>query len=279
MKPAVAKEFRLSATAIPAFDDATVSAVAKAIGDLYSGSELTRVIAAAKLQDVDGEGATKWKRLHDAVANHQNQFQNGKATVALIAAAMAPTRTLDRIAHATVTRDALNQVLSLSALAVGADGKVHRAAKTKTDSEAHARATRLRTQLQARGVHPTVLDGIRDEWLRSDYYEAVFESIKLLGHRLRSMSALDLDGHQLIDTALLGAAPRILLNAYTTVTEKNEQRGVASLTQGLFSAVRNPQAHEPKSVWTMTEMDALDILGTLSMVHRRLDGASSGSER
>jgi hypothetical protein len=26
-------------------------------------------------------------------------------------------------------------------------------------------------------------------------------------------------------------------------------------------------------VWSMTEQDALDVLGTASMVHRRLDGA------
>ena len=30
---------------------------------------------------------------------------------------------------------------------------------------------------------------------------------------------------------------------------------------------------QPRIVWSMSEQDALDVLGTLSMVHRRLDGA------
>jgi uncharacterized protein (TIGR02391 family) len=261
-------------TPIRPFDDATVTAVAKAIGDLYSGTELTHVLAAANLADPVGEGATKWKRLYDAVAAHQNKHGNGKATVALISTAMAPARTLDRIDRAAVARDRLNQVLSLSGLGVGKDGRVHRAPQARTDTEAHARATRLRARLESRGVHAIVLSGIRDEWLRTDYYDAVFESIKLLGHRLRLMAGLDLDGHQLIDAALLGSAPKVLLNAYVTVTEKNEQRGVASLAQGLFSAMRNPQAHEPRSLWAMDEHDALDVLGTLSLIHRRLDRAT-----
>jgi uncharacterized protein (TIGR02391 family) len=43
--------------------------------------------------------------------------------------------------------------------------------------------------------------------------------------------------------------------------------------KGLFAAFRNPQAHEPQIVWSMSEQDALDVLGTLSMIRRRLDAA------
>lgn len=259
---------------IPPLDDAAVTSVAKAIGDLYSGSELSRILTATKLSDDDGEGATKWKRLYNAIAKHQNQHGNAGATVALIHAAMAPGRTLDRIPQARLVRDELNQALSLVGLAVGEDGRVRRATRAKTDTEAHARATRLRAHLEDRGVHHTVLDGLRDEWLRDDYYDAVFESIKLFGQRLRSLIDVDLDGQRLVDAALLGTSPRLLLNEYKTVTQMNEQRGVAALAKGLFSAVRNPQAHEPRSAWSMAEQDALGILATLSLIHRRLDIAT-----
>jgi hypothetical protein len=74
---------------ISPFDDATVAAVAMAIADLYSGSELTRLLGAAQLTDPQGEGATTWKRLYDAVAYHQNRHSNGKATITLIVAARA----------------------------------------------------------------------------------------------------------------------------------------------------------------------------------------------
>jgi hypothetical protein len=43
--------------------------------------------------------------------------------------------------------------------------------------------------------------------------------------------------------------------------------------RGLFNAVRNPQAHTPKLLWHLYEADALDLLGTVSLLHRRLDTA------
>ena len=42
---------------------------------------------------------------------------------------------------------------------------------------------------------------------------------------------------------------------------------------GLFGAVRNPLAHAPKTVWPMSEEDALDILTLISFIHRKLDRA------
>jgi len=41
----------------------------------------------------------------------------------------------------------------------------------------------------------------------------------------------------------------------------------------VFSAFRNPGAHQPKLAWHVAEADALDLLCTLSLVHRRLDKA------
>ena len=114
----------------------------------------------------------------------------------------------------------------------------------------------------------------RPELLRKDYYEAVFEAIKGLGSRLRQLTGVDGDGYALVEDAMAGSTPRIRLNALQTRTQRDEQRGVANLTKGLFSAFRNPAAHEPRIEWTLSEQDALDVLGTLSMIHRRLDMAT-----
>lgn len=83
----------------------------------------------------------------------------------------------------------------------------------------------------------------------------------------------DEDGPKLVEAILEGSDPKILLNDRANRSQRDEQRGVALLMKGVFAAFRNPAAHEPKIVWTMTEQDALDVLGTLSMVHRRLDAA------
>ena len=44
--------------------------------------------------------------------------------------------------------------------------------------------------------------------------------------------------------------------------------------KGMFSAFRNPEAHEPKMLWHVSEADALDLLSTASLIHRRLDTAA-----
>lgn len=256
------------------FQQGTVEDVAKIIGDLYSGSELTRILAQARIADPLGEGTTKWKRLAQALSDKQVGTGNGGAVIGLIHAAMAPTRTLNRRVEASIARDELNQALSLPGYCVKENGRVGTTTRATTDSEAAARSERLHRLLTDRGAHADVLLYCRPELLRTDFYEAVFEAIKGLGHRLRSMtSGTDADGPKLVESVLEGADPIILLNDRVNQSQRDEQRGVALLMKGLFAAFRNPAAHEPKIVWSMSELDALDVLGTLSMVHRRLDAA------
>ena len=257
-----------------AFSVATTEAVSKIVGELYSGSELTRMLTETKLPDPLGSAMTKWKRLAAALQQKQASTGNGGAVIGLIHAAMAPARTLDRRAEAAVARDELNQVLSLAGYCVKDNGRLGTTTRTTTDSEAAARSKRLQTLLAERGGHSDVIRYCRPELLREDFYEAVFESIKGLGHRLRSMTGkTDDDGPALVESVLEGANPTIMLNDRANRSQRDEQRGVALLMKGLFAAFRNPASHEPRIVWSMSEQDALDVLGTLSMVHRRLDGA------
>lgn len=148
-----------------------------------------------------------------------------------------------------------------------------RAPKARTVDEARARTDRLRDKLQQRQAHELVIAYCWPELLRADYYEAVFEAIKGLGSRLRTMTGKDLDGSKLVEGTLEGAPPVVRLNDLSTQSLRDEQRGVALLAKGLFAAFRNPTSHEPRVEWSMSEQDALDVLGTLSMLHRRLDGA------
>ncbi len=101
----------------------------------------------------------------------------------------------------------------------------------------------------------------------------MFEATKGLAERVRAMTHLDRDGHRLVDEALLGSTPMVALNALRDDTERSEQLGIANLLKGVFSASRNPPAHEPRVQWHISEADALDLLSTLSLIHRRLDAA------
>lgn len=40
---------------------------------------------------------------------------------------------------------------------------------------------------------------------------------------------------------------------------------------------RNPTAHEARALWAMDQDDAEDLLSMVSLIHRRLDGASLAS--
>ncbi len=260
---------------ISAFPLGTIEGVSKIIGDLYSGTELTRIMAEVPLRSDPGEGHTKWRRLAHAVSNNQAKTGNGNALIALVRAAMRAERTLDRKSRADIARDELNQVLSLVSLKVLADGRVATAKRASTDTEALARSERLCKILEQRGAHAEVLAYCREDLVRADYYEAVFEAIKGLGARIRSKTGVDADGYGLIEKTMAGSSPPLRINGGRTRTERDEQLGIANLAKGLFSAFRNPVAHEPKLHWTMSELDALDVLGTLSMIHRRLDAAVS----
>lgn len=256
------------------FPSGTIEHVAKSIAELYSGSELTRLVAEVPLRADPGEGHTKWRRLAHAVSANQQKTQTGNALVRLVTVAMRPDHTLDRKQQAEITRDHLNQALSLVGLKVRADGKVATTPRARTDTEALARSNRLRSLLTERGAHSQVIAYCREDLVRTDYYEAVFEAIKGLGSRIRELTGVDADGYNLIEQTMAGKEPILRINDGATTTQRSEQLGLANLAKGLFSAFRNPAAHEPQVLWTMSEMDALDVLGTLSLIHRRLDAAS-----
>jgi uncharacterized protein (TIGR02391 family) len=73
--------------------------------------------------------------------------------------------------------------------------------------------------------------------------------------------------------ALGASGARVAINTGSTQTDRSEQTGFASLCKGLVGMFRNPTAHDPRITRTVTSDELLEILTTISMVHRRLDQA------
>jgi uncharacterized protein (TIGR02391 family) len=248
-----------------------IGAVLGDTDDGFTGSQIAKLLARCRLSDPGP--ITKRDRIAQPLLTEQRRTGSGAAVVDFLHAAMHPARWTGQHGHFEASREALNEVLAFAGLRVREDGRVARRQAATTLNEAAARTRRLRDSLAARNGHSQVFAYCNAELLADDCFNAVFEAVKGLAQRIREMSYIDSDGARLVDAAFGGQEPVIVFNALQTETDYNEQRGLANIMKGLFGAVRNPQAHTPKMLWHLSEDDALDLLGMLSLLHRRLDRA------
>ena len=167
--------------------------------------------------------------------------------------------------------------LAFAGLSIGVDGQLSTRAVARTLSEAEHRARSLRNELLRRGAHAEVLRFCRAELLQDNYFHAVLEAAKSLAQRLRQMTGVEADGARLVDQVLepgsTGGLPLVAFNSLTTETDRSEHRGLTFIVRGVFSAFRNPTAHEPKILRPVDEQDGTDLLTTISLLHRKLDAA------
>lgn len=124
-----------------------------------------------------------------------------------------------------------------------------------------------------RGVHEDVLRFCRSELLVDNYFHATLEAVKSIADKLRSRTGLDDDGATLVDRVFGGDQPMLVINQFTTKSERDEQKGFGNLLKGVIGMFRNPTAHEAKIKWEMAREDAEDLLTLASIIHRRIDAA------
>jgi len=260
------------------FDAPTLEAIARVIADTHyglTGSQIQYNLRQCSIPDVD-PGNTKWKRLYNAFVEFQNKHRIGNHVVKFINESFSPASFTCEPERFEERRQGLNAVLSFAGMELGVDGKVRRVTRASNLDDALARANRLKQELRRRDVHAEVIRFCDAEIIANNCFHAVFEAMKSITSRIRQLSGLTSDGAELVDAAF-GFAPNsnplIAINALATKTEQGEQRGFAGLLKGLYGTVRNPLGHEAKIEWEMTEQDALDILTTVSLIHRKLDKA------
>jgi uncharacterized protein (TIGR02391 family) len=263
---------------IPRFDSQQLTAISKILADTnrgLTGTEIEHLLRECQIPDVSIE-MTKWKRLFNALAGIQNEKQVGNHTVMVINRAMNPVQYTERPELFAARRQELNTVLAFCGMTIGEDGRIRRVQVATNLSDAMERASRLHHALVIRKVHEDVLKFCKAEFLEENYFHAVFEAMKSIAAKIRDLAALRSDGADLVQEAFaLGkeVSPILAINSLVTETDKGEQRGFMNLLVGLFGTIRNPLAHNPKIEWDMSEQDALDILTTASLIHRKLDRA------
>ena len=262
----------------PKLRDATLQKLCDTIGDTatgLTGREIRRYLSECSIADPH-PSMTKRDRLFEALRAKQNEDRCANGVLAFIKHVMDPVLHVDQQERFESRRSALNLVLAFSGIVLDENGRLRRSVQAQTISEAAEAASMLHKTLLERKVHSDVLRYCRAELVEDDYFHAVFEATKSVAEKLRDKAGLDSDGSTLVDAALgIGKAgtPRLAFNSLRTESERSEHKGLINLIKGVFGAFRNTSAHAPRIHWEVTQQDALDILTTLSLIHRRLDSA------
>jgi uncharacterized protein (TIGR02391 family) len=239
-----------------------------------TGSEIGGLLSECGIED---PGAmTKRYRLFDALDKRQRSDMSANNILAFVRTAMDPARFVSNPTRLVVLRERANLALAFAGYTVDEEGRIRVTSAAKTVDEAVERSSRLRNELQRRGVHPEVLRFCRPELLQRDYFHAILEASKSLAESIREKTGSHGDGWSLVDETFGGDSthlPKLAFNRLESETDWSEHRGVASMLKGVFSVYRNPPAHIPRINRPVGEVEALDALTVISMLHRRLDEA------
>jgi uncharacterized protein (TIGR02391 family) len=259
----------------PLLEPYILESICKIIADTsegLTGSEIGKILADCQIKDVDNAN-TKWKRLYNAFAGWQNEYQCSNHILKFIQHALHPSRYIGKTEVYIQRLHEVNKRLSFIGTELLDSGKFRVVNKANTLSEAQQRAGAFLYRLENRNIHPAVLDYCKAELLVDNYFHSVFEAVKSIADRLRQMTGVHTDGNLLADVVFSTANPLIRINLISNDTERSEHIGLCNLIKGLFGLIRNPTAHVPKIRFAINEEEPLDIMTTVSMVHKRLDKA------
>jgi uncharacterized protein (TIGR02391 family) len=235
-----------------------LKAVCDVIADTNRGltkTELSRLLVQCHIQlEDDGKsyngitytiGLNKRDWLYNCFVNEINQNQTFEKIFLFIEKALNPisyTNESSREKYNFLFEE-INKVLLLVGLSVSKEGVLSEVIEAKTLDEVDRRVNNLRKHLYNRAIHHEVEKYCIKDYLRKDYYDAVFEAAKSLAERVRQITGLTLNGSALFQKAFAKNDPYIFFNSLKTESEKNEFVGLRELLESIFHLVRNPAAH------------------------------------
>lgn len=249
----------------------------------FSKSELSRLLQQSQIDLADDGssnngysytlGLNKRDWLYNCLVNEINTNKSFQRVFDFIVKALNPvafTVQSNREKYLHLLEET-NKVLLLAGLSVSKEGKIVDVVKATTLDEVDRRVNHLKRELYNRAIHNEVQKYCIKDYLRKDYYDAVFEAAKGLAERVRQITGLSSDGGELFQKAFAKGNPYLFFNSMQTDSEKSEFTGVKELLEAIFHLVRNPAAHTPKINWRVEETKALDILTLISFAHKYLD--------
>lgn len=257
----------------PPIDGGVLEGISRILGDTnggLTGPEIGKFLAEVGIQDIDSAN-TKWKRLFNAFVGYQNKAKISNNILKFINKSMSPARFIGKNEQFEDMRFELNKRLSFIGMELLQSGKFKGINSSTTISEAEQKASRFKSKLEQRNAHFKIYEYCKSELLAENYFHSVFEAVKSVAETIRQKTGLTQDGSELVDIAFSIKSPLIRINDLDTETKESEQKGLANLIKGIFGMFRNTTAHAPKIIWEINEDDALDIMSTISLIHRRIE--------
>lgn len=253
---------------------AVLEGISQILGDTEKGLKGTEIQSLlAQVHIVDTEPLiTKWRRLFCAFANYQNDKQCSNGILNFIKEALAPAKFVNNPTEFEEKRGLINQQLHFVGYQYNENGTFSEITQARTISDAQQKADNLKNKLDMRSAHYEIFRYCKAELIDNNYFHSVFEANKGLFKRIRDLSEYNEDGTRLIEY-VFSSNPILIINNFQTKSEKDEHSGFCNILKGLCGMFRNPEAHEPKIDWDVSEQDALEILAMISYCHRRLDNA------
>lgn len=253
------------------FSTAEIESLSKILGETMTGTQMNSILQDCGIEDTSNE-STKWKRIYYIFLTKQDQDNCSNSFLFFIKKCLDPVRFISgNNGNYDLILEDINKPLMMIGLQITPEGKLTKVVAATTISEVERRTRSLVSELQKRHIHPDVLKCCKEEFLQQNYFHAVFEAAKSLSEKVRSKTGLLADGSKLFDLALAVNAPKLALNSLQTSSQRNEQNGLKEMLNGITHMVRNVTAHELKIKWVVEESYAIDILTTISFLHKQLD--------
>lgn len=258
-----------------AIDEQQLKAVCDVLGETNLEQSNIQIMSDGKSNNgyIYQMGLNKKDWLYNCLANEINIHHSLSRVYVFLEKALNPVAFTDETKRSKYEflLEGVNKALLMAGLEMSKEGKLVEVVQAKTLDEVDRRVNSLKKQLYNRSIHSEVQRYCIKDYLRKDYYDAVFEAAKGLAERVRQITGLTTDGGTLFQTAFSKNDPYLFFNGLQTDSEKSEFTGLKELLEAIFHLVRNPAAHTPKVNWKVDEAKALDILTLISFAHKYLD--------
>ena len=233
-------------------------------------SELTTLLGQCGICSVDDGssrnqlgytiGLNKRDWLYNCLVAEINKSKSFSRVFSFLQAALNPASytSVDSRQKYRYLLEETNKILLFAGLSIDQSGRLVAVSQAETLTEVDQRVNHLKKALYDRAIHSEVQKYCIEDYLRADYYDAVFEAAKGLAER--QISGLTTDGGILFQTALSKNDPYIFFNAMKTDSERSEFTGLKELLEAIFHLVRNPAAHTQKLIGKPTKRRLLIYL-------------------